>query len=88
MDNDWRLMGQERYLQRAVLRWATWWPIRDGWDHDHCEFCNVHFADHLLEDDPGTQIQGFVTEDNRWICRSCYEDFKDRFEFTVRESSN
>lgn len=49
----------------------------------------VHFADHALEDDPGTQLEGFVTEDaSHWICGRCFEDFKERFELTVREPSN
>jgi hypothetical protein len=88
MGEDWRLMGQERYLQRAVLRWARWWPIRDGSDHDHCEFCTVHFSDHVLEDDSEPQLEGIVTEDdNHWVCRRCFEDFKHRFEFTVRQAS-
>jgi hypothetical protein len=86
VDDDWRLMGQERYLHGAVVRWAPWWPIREGWDHDHCEFCKVHLADHLLEDDPDTQLEGFVTEDGlHWICRLCFEDFRDRFAFSLRE---
>ncbi len=89
MGDDWQLMGQEKYLQGAVLRWATWRPFTDGRDHDHCEFCTMHFADHVLEDDPETQLEGFVTEDNyRWICRRCFEDFKDRFAFSLRDPSN
>jgi hypothetical protein len=88
-DDDWRLQGQEKYLQGAILRWAIWEPPREGWDHDHCEFCWVHFADHVLEDDPKTLLEGYVTEDNyRWICAPCFEDFKERFGFAVRESSN
>jgi hypothetical protein len=84
VNEDWRLTGQERFLQGAHLRWASWWPLREGWDHDHCEFCQVHFRDHVLEDDPETQFEGFVTDDNyRWICRGCFEDFKERFRFRI-----
>ena len=82
--DDWRLMGQERYLQGATLRWATWWPYQEGWDHDHCAFCFVHFGDHVFEDDPDTQLEGYVTEDDyHWVCRRCCEDFKQRFAFTL-----
>jgi hypothetical protein len=84
MGEDWRLQGQERYLQGAALRWARWWPIHEGWDHDHCEFCWVHFCDDPL-DEPDTQVEGYVTEDDcHWICRSCFDDFKDRFGFHLR----
>ncbi len=84
MDNHWRLRGQERYLQGATLRWAKWRPYREGWDHDHCEFCGVHLSDHPLDDDPETQLDGFVTVDgHQWICGACVDDFKGRFQFVV-----
>ena len=84
MADDWRVLGQEAYLQGAVLRWSKWRPYREGWDHDHCEFCSGHLSDHILDDDPETQLEGYVTEDNyRWICRGCFEDFKDRFQFST-----
>ena len=83
-DDDWRLQAQDRCLQGAHLRWETWWPYVGGWDHDHCEFCWVHFCDHVFEDDPNSKLEGFVTDDNyHWICRECFEDFRGRFGFRV-----
>jgi hypothetical protein len=44
-EEDWRLRGQERYLQGATLlrkRYKAWSP---DWEHDHCEFCWAKFID-------------------------------------------
>jgi hypothetical protein len=84
-EDDWRLTGQEKYLTGVTLRWRKWWSSRPPdnvgeWDHDHCDFCWKHFGDHIFEDDPDTQLEGLATEDgSHWICRDCFEDFKDRF---------
>jgi hypothetical protein len=82
-DDDWRLMGQERYLSGAEFRRAAWSPHKEGWDHDHCAFCQGEFSaekSHHVD-----YTAGFVTTDGRheWVCATCFEDFKDRFGFTV-----
>ena len=44
-DKDWRLQGQEKYLQGATLlrkRYKAW---SEDWEHDHCEFCWAKFMD-------------------------------------------
>ena len=44
-DDDWRLRGQEDYLQGATLirtRYTAW---SEDWEHDHCEFCWTKFMD-------------------------------------------
>lgn len=78
--NDWRLQGQERYLQGAKLRRLPYQSYRKDWDHDHCEFCGAKFClDHedCLND-------GYCTEDAyRWICEPCFEDFRQMFAFEV-----
>jgi len=81
---DWRLMGQDRYLQGATLIFRKWTLDRPDWDHDHCAFCTVHIGDHVFEDDTDTQLEGWVTEDGmHWICNQCFEDFRQRFEWVV-----
>jgi hypothetical protein len=83
-DDDWRIQGQERYIHGATFEWRSWSSDRPDWDHDHCDFCCVHFGDHIFEDDPDTQQEGWATPDaNHWVCRACFEDFRDRFEFQV-----
>lgn len=71
---DWRLQGQEKYLQGAVLERKAYQPYRPEWDHDHCEFCSAKFS----LDAPDALREGYATPDNyRWVCRNCYGDFKD-----------
>ncbi len=80
-DSDWRLQGQESYLQGAALRRRPYSPSRPGWDHDHCEFCSVKFMDANL---PDVVREGYVTSDGyRWICDTCFEDFRARFGWSL-----
>ena len=77
-------MGQEQYLQGQHLTLRTWWPYRDGWEHDHCSFCQRHISVPLAADDPDAVERGYVTNDNyRWVCESCFEDFQERFAWTT-----
>ncbi len=71
---DWRLQGQEKHLQGAVLERKAYQPYRREWEHDHCEFCSAK----LSLDVPGALREGYATPDNyRWVCEDCYGDFKD-----------
>lgn len=74
---DWRLINQEEYLKGVHLRYAEFSSDRS--DHAHCEFCWDKFG---RWDD--TLHFGYCTLDRyRWICEQCYNDFKDRFQWTV-----
>jgi len=78
---DWRRQGQERYLAGRRLRYQQYQPYREGWDHDHCEFCLLKFS--RIE---GDENHGYVTDDNyHWICRGCFEHFRDEFLWTQVE---
>lgn len=80
-DDDWRLRGQERYLANATLFWRPWRQSRLGWDHDHCAFCWVKFAEFDL---PGILHEGYTTDDEYyWVCGHCAKDFGNRFKFTL-----
>ncbi|HKR63596.1 MAG TPA: hypothetical protein VJZ00_07680 [Thermoanaerobaculia bacterium] len=80
-DNDWRLTNQLNYLRGADLCWRTYREYQPGWDHDHCEFCNAKFD---ATNDPATLHEGYTTTDEyRWICTQCFEDFKDLFAWNV-----
>ena len=37
--NDWRLTNQMNYLFQKTLIKRRYEPFREGWEHDHCEFC-------------------------------------------------
>ena len=44
-DSDWRLQGQERQLQGAVLLHRRYHRRSPTSDHDHCEFCWAKFME-------------------------------------------
>jgi hypothetical protein len=83
VSEDWRLTDQDTYLVGRPMRRATWWPIRDGWDHDHCAFCWAEIS----EDTTGhaDYNDGWVTDDDSqsWVCVECFEDFREQFTWTV-----
>ena len=79
--DDWRLQGQEEYLFRAILSLKKYSERTTTTDHDHCEFCSNKFSDTI----PDALTEGYATQDDyRWICKSCFDDFKDKFEFTLK----
>ncbi|MGZ4179720.1 MAG: hypothetical protein ACXVUL_03405 [Solirubrobacteraceae bacterium] len=43
--DDWRRMGQERYLLGADLTWKRYQALSAEWEHEHCEFCFRTFMD-------------------------------------------
>ncbi|MEQ9616670.1 MAG: hypothetical protein RLN60_01405 [Phycisphaerales bacterium] len=86
--DDWRRQGQEIELQGCRFEWRQYSAPSPEWDHDHCEFCWAKFmvganapADALSE---GYRTMALETE--RWVCRQCFEDFKDEFGFTANSS--
>ena len=79
---DWRLQGQEKYLQGATLRWRLYAPGGQQSDHDHCEFCWAKFS--LHPDIADALREGYATLDGyRWICSDCYNDFQEHFSWRV-----
>ena len=79
--DDWRLTNQEQYLKGVNLNFSKYSKYREGWDHDHCEFC---FAKFMESDSPDMLREGYTTEDNyRWVCQKCFEDFKVMFQWKV-----
>ncbi|HWE25991.1 MAG TPA: hypothetical protein VG496_18795 [Myxococcales bacterium] len=78
---DWRLSGhQANYLHGELLRFSAYQPPRPGWTHDRCEFCWKKFDSQRRD---GYASEGFYTEDRRWICEPCYEDFKILFDWRL-----
>ena len=80
MEGDWRLFReQDKYLLRATLAKRTYEPRNPSNDHDHCEFCMAKFGKGNNE-----LKEGYSTEAGSiWICNQCYDDFKERFEWTA-----
>jgi hypothetical protein len=83
--NDWRLTNQLEYLKGAQLSRRTYRAPRPNWDHDHCEFCWAEFSE---RDEPPVLHEGFTTRDEyRWVCPTCFDDFKNLFEWQILTSS-
>jgi len=77
--DDWRLMNQERFLMDVSLKHMVWDPWSETWDHDHCSFCFEKFSQY-----DGDLHEGYCTLDEyHWICKECFEDFKDMFRWKV-----
>ena len=68
-----------------VLFFRAYRRPRPDWDHDHCEFCWAKF----MEDDlPDVLHEGYTTENEyHWICPTCFNDFNERFAWTVAEAT-
>ena len=77
-NNDWRLTNQMNYLFRKRLIKGGFKPYREGWEHEHCEFC--------AERIDITAPEAYSTEDRYyWVCSECYHDFKTMFEWEVSD---
>ena len=87
--DDWRLMGQDRYLLGARLKWMTWKPSRLDWDHDHCAFCTDEISDAPI-DEHTKHNAAWVTADDEyhWVCPSCFDEFRSRFGWTTSPESH
>ena len=80
--DDWRLTTQLSYMKGATLIWREYTTVSDGWDHEHCEFCFQKFM--AVPADKDAETAGYTTPDeDRWVCKQCFEDFRDRFEWRV-----
>ena len=74
--SDWRLNNQIDYLYKARLKKSVFLPT-SGNDHEHCEFCWDKFGHNALK-------LGYCTLDEyRWICPTCFDDFKEQFQWIV-----
>ena len=81
--DDWRLNGQEKYLQCKTLYFRKWVAPQKDWDHDHCAFCWEKFSNY-----PDTLHEGYATHDRyHWICPECFHDFKTIFQWEVIDES-
>jgi hypothetical protein len=82
--DDWRLTSQEKYLKGVTLQWRRYTRWSETWDHDHCASCWDKFMDSDAFD---VVHEGYATEDSRhWICETCFEDFKDMFEWRIADA--
>jgi hypothetical protein len=82
-ESDWRLRGQEQYLQGVTLvrRKYRRYAENPDWEHDHCEFCSAKF---MVEDHAAALHEGYATlDDYHWICATCFEAFRESFSWSL-----
>ena len=75
-NGDWRLTNQMNYLFGKRLKKQAFHITRDEWDHEHCAFCSEK-----IDESTG---EAYSTTDNyHWICKECFEDFKELFKWEL-----
>jgi hypothetical protein len=85
--DDWRLTNETSFLQGASLCYQSYKKS----DHDHCAFCWAKFMDEQnISAPPGCLHEGYATlafdqcdDDYNWICPTCFNDFKEQFEWKL-----
>ena len=81
-DEDWRLQGQEVAMIGLTFVRRPYKSYSKDWDHDHCAFCWAKFMESRIE--PDILTEGYATPDShKWVCPSCFDDFKEQFEWEV-----
>ena len=85
LENDWRLSTYDGDLDGAefALKKFVSTPTND---HEHCVFCWQKITDLDIED---CEKEGYCTmdeqtEQSQWVCKTCFNDFKDMFNFKVK----
>lgn len=82
-EDDWRLRGQEEYLQNKEFRFREFIPSGNGSLHTHCEFCWHKFMEYAEGVEDCSQ-EGFCSSDDKyWVCEECFRDFKDKFNWKL-----
>jgi len=84
---DWRLQCQEKYLKEKVFELKEYERPRKEWDHEHCEFCGKKIVEKTRIDEFKEEVifEAYVNKADQWICPDCFEDFKAKFEFKLKE---
>lgn len=81
-ETDWRLQNQEAYLSNLVWEKKGYFRFREGWDHDHCEFCGVKFS--VEAKCKGSISHGYMAKQGYyWICEQCFLDFQEQFSWKL-----
>lgn len=88
---DWRIDGNESYLIGKTLKTvdvlAFYTSTKKEWDekdpkewhdHNHCCFCWEKFMIETADKNPFAYC---TDDDEYWICKTCYNDFKKKFKW-------
>ena len=80
MENDWRIFNQENYLLNRKLKKIVFPAC---YDHAHCAFCWGKFGS--KESAEYMRVCYCTLDEQHWICEQCFDDFQDRFKWTVQD---
>ena len=85
LGNDWRLDGYDGYLNEATFALEKFLTV-DNNDHEHCVFCWQKITDLNIE---GSDKEGYCTKceetgQTQWVCKDCFNEFKNLFNFKVK----
>ena len=84
LQDNWRLFGQDQYLNGLELSFQRYSHSGNSPLADHCEFCSREF--HESGTGPDVLTEGYASRNGfRWICRTCFDDFQDEFQWRVVE---
>lgn len=77
--DDWRLRGQEEYMQGRQFTYKKFVGNGGSNEHEHCEFCWHKFMEYP-EGMKDCSNEGYCSMDGKyWVCEECFKDFKDEF---------
>jgi hypothetical protein len=94
MDDDWRLIGQERFLHGATFVHKPYRAWSATWEHDHCDFCTRKFVEDASGHSEDVATAGYAAlgrgpdgrDDYYWVCDDCFADFRGRFDWKLATS--
>lgn len=75
IETDWRIMGQEGYLMNDTLEYRKYLKSMCFEDFTQCEFCWDTFEE-------GEKVY-WSPKERVWVCKECYNDFKEHFKWEV-----
>ena len=78
---DWRIDTAKR-IKGASLRFQKYQRYSETWDHEHCVGCWAKFLESKVS--PDILIEGYVTEDDHWVCSQCFDDLREVMDWKLR----
>ena len=83
-NQDWRLVSYNGHLNGKTFR-LKHFISNDNREYELCEFCLGKITDLQIENED-CDSEGYVcfnskTQQTNWICKNCFNDFKEKFNF-------
>lgn len=84
-NSDWRIESYNGYLNGETFTFEKFVSSSTN-DHEHCIFCWKKISDlnNNNYDTEGYYTIYSKTGQTNWICKDCFKDFKDQFNFKLK----